>query len=726
MGAIRGEGGASGWETLDPSLGSRPRSRRVPFKGRAQGRSRKRRAATSVLPAARRDPPRRGPCTSAPARVLRPAIPRGAPRSAASARWHPPGSRSLRTPSTGDLGPGRVSSGRRGLSIPARSPSSRPWGSPRARAGGRAGMGTPWRLSARLCLWRLPGLGRAQELGLLGAPGRARRARLYWLLLGALPALVSAEGGAGDGARTGQAAPAGRRAEDALPWGAHARPRRRVLLQPRVWLRAGTLLARFLPLLLLLPLTYLAPGLAALWLRLLLKATEAAGPTCIKLGQWASTRRDLFSEAFCAHFSRLHVRVAPHPWAHTERFLRQAFGDDWGRVLFFETREPVGSGCVAQVYKAFASPALLEQSDARGRGEPSGAGATEALRALFGGLGKERRPPGNLADQALLEQLLLPTTAPSGPHGLVPVAVKVLHPGLLSQVQVDLLLLKMGSQALGLLPGVQWLSLLEIVEEFEKLMTQQIDLRYEARNLEHFQRNFQDVTSVRFPTPLRPFVTRDVLVETYEESVPVSSYQRAGIPAELKQRIARLGINMLLKMIFVDNFVHADLHPGNILVQGTDGLSPGLEQLDVCDPLVVAVAPALCPLRLVLLDAGIVAELQAADLRNFRAVFLAVVLGQGRRVAELILRHARASECRDVEGFKVEMAALVTQARRNSVTLEKLHVSRLLSSVFKLLMTHKRSPGVTGSEQMGDGHCLPCGSPCLDCQSQCDAQLTWT
>lgn len=86
--------------------------------------------------------------------------------------------------------------------------------------------------------------------------------------------------------------------------------------------------------------------------------------------------------------------------------------------------------------------------------------------------------------------------------------------------------------------------------------------------------------------------------------------------------------------IFVDNFVHADLHPGNILVQGADGLSKSqeerLQQVDVCDTLAVAVAPARCPLRLVLLDAGIVAELQAADLRNFRAVFMAVAMGQVR------------------------------------------------------------------------------------------------
>ena len=49
-------------------------------------------------------------------------------------------------------------------------------------------------------------------------------------------------------------------------------------------------------------------------------------------------------------------------------------------------------------------------------------------------------------------------------------------------------------------------------------------------------------------------------------------------------------------------------------------------------------------------------------------------------MAELILHHARASECQDVEGFKAEMARLVTQARKNTITLEK--VSRPLEGLF--------------------------------------------
>ncbi|XP_031311356.2 uncharacterized aarF domain-containing protein kinase 2 isoform X6 [Camelus dromedarius] len=537
-------------------------------------------------------------------------------------------------------------------------------------------MVTPWRFSVRVCLSHLRSFELRKELGLLRLSGCSHKARLCWLLLGTLPKLISAYEDVGDKVPENLCRQRARWSDLAENVPLERVPQEGrldcLLLHLRVWLRAGALLVKFFPLLLLYPLTYLAPSVSSLWLHLLLKATETSGPTYIKLGQWASTRRDLFSEAFCAQFSKLHVQVTPHAWTHTEDFLREAFGEDWGRVLCFEKQEPVGSGCVAQVYKARANPAFLENDSIQrlakaSRLQPSSeAGAVRELREHLGHLGKVWGPQGSLADQSFLERLLFPKadlvgsnavlSQASGPtHGpesdhLIPVAVKVLHPGLLAQVQMDLLLMKMGSRVLALLPGVKWLSLPEIVEEFEKLMVQQ-------------------------------------------ESVPVSSYQQAGIPIDVKRKIAQLGINMLLKMIFVDNFVHADLHPGNILVQGADGLPNSqearLQQVDVCDALAVAVTPARCPLRLVLLDAGIVAELRAADLRNFRAVFMAVAMGQGQRVAELILHHARASECKDVEGFKAEMARLVTQARKDTITLEKLQVSSLLSNVFKLLMTHK-------------------------------------
>ncbi|KAK2842544.1 hypothetical protein Q5P01_012744 [Channa striata] len=477
----------------------------------------------------------------------------------------------------------------------------------------------------------------------------------------------------------------------------------------RLTFRALVLLLKFGPLLLLFPLTLVSTRCASRWLDALLWVTETSGPTFIKLGQWASTRRDIFSPEFCERFSRLHIKVRPHSWSHTKQCLRRAFGECWRRVLVFESKEPVGSGCVAQVYRGWARAdqvedpvfqSLMEEMDREGLLEaweiPGLRGVASSMWQLWRGRKEEEgyedrtHPEGHQEDSS------------TDKERLIPVAIKVIHPGVRRQVEIDLLLMKAGSWLLQCLPGLKWLSLCEIVGEFEKLMTKQIDLRFEARNIEHFRDNFRDVDYVKFPTPLRPFVTRTILVETFEESVPISNYLRSDISQEVKQRIARMGVDMLLKMIFVDNFVHGDLHPGNILVQCQDPVADSSDSTtitggphgkttltDLWDTVVVSVRPDPYPVQLVLLDAGIVAHLSDHDLANFKAVFTAVVLRQGERVAELILHHARANECQDVQQFKEEMTQLVDHAVSNSLSLGKMQVADLLSRVFGLLIKHK-------------------------------------
>ncbi|KAF1386973.1 hypothetical protein PFLUV_G00100430 [Perca fluviatilis] len=478
----------------------------------------------------------------------------------------------------------------------------------------------------------------------------------------------------------------------------------------RLSLRALVLLLKFAPLLLLSPLTLVSTRWASCWLDALLWVTETSGPTFIKLGQWASTRRDIFSQEFCERFSRLHVKVRPHPWAHTKQCLRRAFGEGWRSVLVFESKEPVGSGCVAQVYRGWAKadkvedPAFqllveeMEKEDLLEAWEiPGLGGVARSMWQLWRGSKEE-------------EEDYEERSHPEGPHEessaekehMIPVAIKVIHPGVRRQVEIDLLLMKAGSWLLQCLPGLKWLSLCEIVEEFEKLMTKQIDLRFEARNIERFQENFRNVDYVKFPTTFPPFVTSTILVETFEESEPISNYLSSEIPQEVKQRIARMGVETMLKMVFVDNFVHGDLHPGNILVHcwqplpgssdsaGISGEAPGKTTLtDLWDTVVVSFRPDPCPIQLVLLDAGIVAQLSDTDLANLKAVFTAVVLHQGERVAELLLNHARANECQDVPQFKKEMAQLVDQALGSTLSLGKFQVGDLLSRVFGLLIKHK-------------------------------------
>lgn len=219
----------------------------------------------------------------------------------------------------------------------------------------------------------------------------------------------------------------------------------------RLGVRACGLLLRFGPLLLLYPLSRLWPGTGARWLRLLRRAAEAAGPTCVKLGQWASTRRDLFSEAFCDEFSKLHVEVSPHPWGHTDELLRKAFGVDWMGILKFQSREPVGSGCVAQVYKAYADLAAIAGSRAKELEQHSEfrsafeAWEVSGLRGLLGWLrrrkSKETRDERSreelssadcsqgspVSRMSLMEQMAKPllNANPSSARHLMPVAIKV-------------------------------------------------------------------------------------------------------------------------------------------------------------------------------------------------------------------------------------------------------------------------------------------------------------
>jgi hypothetical protein len=62
--------------------------------------------------------------------------------------------------------------------------------------------------------------------------------------------------------------------------------------------------------------------------------------------QWASSRPDIFGEAFCARFSQLQDNTTPHSWEHTKRIMREAYGIDWEQKI--QLNELLGSGCIGQ------------------------------------------------------------------------------------------------------------------------------------------------------------------------------------------------------------------------------------------------------------------------------------------------------------------------------------------------------------------------------------------
>ena len=85
------------------------------------------------------------------------------------------------------------------------------------------------------------------------------------------------------------------------------------------------------------------------YLNMCLYCVESSGAAVVKLMQWAGSRPDLFGQDFCAVFSRLQDDTTPHSWRHTERVMKEAYGDNWEENIHLG--KVVGSGCIGQVYE---------------------------------------------------------------------------------------------------------------------------------------------------------------------------------------------------------------------------------------------------------------------------------------------------------------------------------------------------------------------------------------
>ena len=101
------------------------------------------------------------------------------------------------------------------------------------------------------------------------------------------------------------------------------------------------------------------------------------------------------------------------------------------------------------------------------------------------------------------------------------------------------------ASTLNLIPGVQWLSLPEEVEVFGALMMMQLDLRTESSNLRRFEKNFRHKRTISFPRPLSDYTTKEVLIEEYQDAVPLKYFLSAG-GGPFDERIATLGMDAFL------------------------------------------------------------------------------------------------------------------------------------------------------------------------------------
>eukprot|EP00192_Tetraselmis_astigmatica_P009037 CAMPEP_0117684252 /NCGR_PEP_ID=MMETSP0804-20121206/20968_1 /TAXON_ID=1074897 /ORGANISM="Tetraselmis astigmatica, Strain CCMP880" /LENGTH=680 /DNA_ID=CAMNT_0005495167 /DNA_START=198 /DNA_END=2240 /DNA_ORIENTATION=- len=368
-------------------------------------------------------------------------------------------------------------------------------------------------------------------------------------------------------------------------------PARFLLTELQMLARSLYLLALFAPLVMLSPICLRLEVAREQWIALFCWTLERAGPAFMKWGQWAATRPDMFPPDLCQTLEKLQSNAPCHPASRSIGAVEESFGCPIEEIFEEFDRRPIASGSIAQVHRA-----VLSEGGAEGTGLKRG------------------------------------TT----------VAVKVRHPGVDHTMSTDFLIMTRLVALLGAFPGVAGLRLEESVQQFGAPLREQLNLSHEAANLARFNHNFRNWSNVSFPRPVFPLVSESVLVESFEEGVLISNLVKSPDGRE-SVYVAMAGMQSYLKMLLKDNFVHADLHPGNILVKPAEERRRGAvgDWLSAAAEALLGVAPSLPKPHVVLLDVGMVAEMTNIDKMAMTDFFRALCTLNGTAVAESIMRFSK-------------------------------------------------------------------------------------
>lgn len=149
------------------------------------------------------------------------------------------------------------------------------------------------------------------------------------------------------------------------------------------------------------------------------------------------------------------------------------------------------------------------------------------------------------------------------------VAVKVQHRWIREQIPGDIKLVLLGSNMAKTIfkddYKFGW-----IADEFQKNLPKELDFRLEADNCIECKKMFIKTPEVHIPKIYTDYTRARVLVMSYEPGIPINQVQKMVKEGYNLRTVASLTSQAFTKMIFEDGFVHADPHPGNLLVRKDD------------------------------------------------------------------------------------------------------------------------------------------------------------
>jgi ubiquinone biosynthesis protein len=282
-------------------------------------------------------------------------------------------------------------------------------------------------------------------------------------------------------------------------------------------------------------------------------ALEELGPIFVKFGQALSTRRDLLPVDIADELAKLQDRVPPFPGDVAIAMIEKTFGQPLAEIFGSFESSPLAAASIAQVHAA-----TLKNGDE--------------------------------------------------------VVVKVLRPGMREVIDLDLEVL----DALAKLADEYWIEArpvrpIEVVREYRKTVTDELDLMREAGNAAQLKRNFAGSPLLYVPQIHWDYCRQNVMVMERIHGVIVNRVDELRARGTDIAKLAENGVEIFFTQVFRHNFFHADMHPGNIFVQIDDPRNP----------------------RYAAVDFGIVGTLQPRDQHYLAENFMAFFKRDYRRIAQL-------------------------------------------------------------------------------------------
>jgi ubiquinone biosynthesis protein len=233
---------------------------------------------------------------------------------------------------------------------------------------------------------------------------------------------------------------------------------------------------------------------------------EDLGPSFVKLGQLMSTRADMFPPEYIQEFKKLQDQVPPVKFEQIEKVIEDELKQSLERLFKEFNPEPMAAASVAQVHLARL-------------------------------------------------------------HSGEEVAVKIIRPGIRDKIEQDIrLMYTLAHRLEKSLEIGRVIGAVNLVKEFERTIFKELDMFFEAGNIERFASNFKDSHEIHICKVYWEYTTRSVLAMEHIAGIKMDRVDEIRAQGIDPKEIALIGLRSFSRQLMEFGFFHADPHPGNTIV----------------------------------------------------------------------------------------------------------------------------------------------------------------